>query len=226
MNDDKLSGLRDNGILVQKDKDHYIVKIAFTGGNATAEKLRSIAVLAEEFGTGEVHCTTRQGIDIHHIHKNNIFPLIERMKELDLPHASSGKRLRSVIACPGMQTCRFGLGDTQKLAQEIKAEFSSFSDLNCKVKLAVTGCPNGCAKPQENCIGIMAQGNNKWKIFLGGKMGRKPRLGKEYQTVETKEKLFKAIRNILNWMKENGMEKERLSDLLIRLNDNLPDFCS
>jgi len=61
------------------------------------------------------------------------------------------------VACPGSSVCRFGFTDVEKLAFEFDKHFFG-KDVPKKFKIALTGCPNSCAKPQENDIGFVAIG--------------------------------------------------------------------
>lgn len=48
----------------QKQKDNFSLRLAVVGGTLTAENLRKIAEVAEKYGDGHVHLTSRQGVEI------------------------------------------------------------------------------------------------------------------------------------------------------------------
>ena len=48
----------------QKQKDNFSLRLAVVGGTLTAENLRKIAEVAEKYGDGHVHFTSRQGVEI------------------------------------------------------------------------------------------------------------------------------------------------------------------
>ncbi len=217
----RIQELRGCGVLVQKDKNLFTIKIGSCGGAKSAELLRQVAELADKFGDGSVRTTTRQVLEVYNVPLERVEAALEFMQEKDMPASCSGPRLRSIVACPGDPVCRFSIGNTQRLAEEIKRRFADFSGLKTKIKVAITGCPNSCAKPKENCIGLMARGKDKWELSLGGKMGRKPRLAGFSRIVEGEEKIYQLIEDVLIWARENGQEKERLSDIMQRLN---PEF--
>ncbi len=76
------------------------------------------------------------------------------LKEKELRTGSTGPRLRNVNACPGNTLCRFGLIDSPELARRIDKTFGE-RELPSKMKVGVSGCPNSCAKPQINDLGIL-----------------------------------------------------------------------
>lgn len=224
MTDERIAELRKTGVLIQKNKDYFTIKIGGCGGASNATLLRKVADLAEKFGDGSIHTTTRQIIDVYNIHKDNVEDAVKYMEENGIPKSISGPCLRSIVACPGDPSCRFSMENTQDLAQEIKARFGNFTGLNTKIKIAVTGCKNACAKPRENCIGLLPLGKGRWEISIGGKMGKKPRLATHTKAADNLDEVFSTIEKVLEWTRDNGNPKERLSDIVVRLESELPSF--
>ncbi len=222
MTDDRITELRSRGVLVQKDSNLFTIKIGSCGGAGNSSLLRRIADLADNFGDGSVRTTTRQVTEVYNIPRDSIEEALVFMEENGIPNSFSGTRLRTVVACPGHPVCRFSIGNTQELAREIKERFSSFSGLKTKIKVAVTGCPNACAKPSANCIGLTASGSDSWDISIGGKMGRQPKLARTRLEKKSREEVFSIIEKLLVWTRDNGQPKERLADLMDRLDGQLP----
>ena len=48
----------------QKQKGYGSLRLAVIGGNLTAENIKKVAEVAEKYGRGYVHMTSRQGIEI------------------------------------------------------------------------------------------------------------------------------------------------------------------
>ena len=67
---------------------------------------------------------------------------------------ADGPRVRIITACPGAETCRWGIIDTKEVARELDRRYFA-AEVPYKFKIAVTGCPNNCAKATENDIGVM-----------------------------------------------------------------------
>jgi len=146
--------LKKGGFLRQKQKDNFIVRFRCLGGNLTAEQLRNIADLADKYGKGYVHVTTRQGAEIPWVHLDNYNEMKSEISQLGLTTGTCGPRIRTVVACPGSEICNFGLMNSRETALELDKEFFG-REVPMKTKLAVSGCPNSCAKPQENDIGLV-----------------------------------------------------------------------
>lgn len=208
---------RDLGVLIQKDKTKFILRMGVTGGTVTPGYLHTAAALADELG-GALHLTTRQTIEIQNLPQERVEEALARMQAAGIPFAYAGPRLRTIVACPGDPVCRFSCGDTQALAAAIRCEHGAFAGLKVKVKISITGCRNGCAKPQENDIGIMAAGKNGYIVFAGGKLGRSPQLGFVVErSFLDASAVLSFIGRVLIWLRDNGQTKERLADVIARL---------
>ena len=54
------STLKKGGFMRQKQKNCFSLRLAVVGGNLTAENLKTIAEVADKYGDGHVHLTSRQ----------------------------------------------------------------------------------------------------------------------------------------------------------------------
>ncbi|MHB1419917.1 MAG: 4Fe-4S binding protein [Bacillota bacterium] len=149
-----LGELKKGGFLKQKQKDMYVMRLRTISGNLTSSDLAGIAGLAEKYGKGYVHITTRQGVEIPWVHISDYNKIQEEIKVLGLRTGTCGPRIRTVIACPGSEICSSGLVDSRGMGEELDRVFFG-REVPMKTKLAVSGCPNSCAKPQENDIGFV-----------------------------------------------------------------------
>lgn len=58
------STLKKGGFMRQKQKNNFSLRLRVVGGNLTAKQLAKIAEVAENFGDGYVHLTSRQSVEI------------------------------------------------------------------------------------------------------------------------------------------------------------------
>jgi len=146
--------LKKGGFLRQKQKDMFILRLRTLGGNLTGEELRQIADIAERYGKGYVHLTTRQGAEIPWVDIKDYDSIKKEIKELGLRTGTCGPRIRTVVSCPGNEICHYGIMNSRATAAHLDENFFG-REVPMKTKLAVSGCPNSCAKPQENDIGFV-----------------------------------------------------------------------
>ncbi len=148
--------LKSGGLLAQKQGNLFAVRLRVVVGNISTAQLRRVAELADRYGRGEVHLTVRQGIEIPYVPFEDIAAVKKGLEEVGLTLGACGPRVRVVTACQGTRLCRQSVGDAPALATKLDERYYGQSDLPHKVKIAVTGCVNSCAKPQENDIGFTA----------------------------------------------------------------------
>ena len=222
MEPEQIAALRVRGALIEKSKEHFVIRLGLVGGSCSPQFLRAVAELAERFGDGSIHLTTRQSMEIQNVPEELIHEALAHMDALGLPSANSGERVRSIVACPGHPACRFSTGDTQRLAQSIHSHFHHYEGLHTKLKISITGCPNSCAKPQENDIGIMTLGTSGYRLFIAGRIGRKPSLAIPLDSYATNEDaVIRFIARTLDWLAERGKPKERFAGVIERVGQEL-----
>lgn len=146
----------------QKQKGKFALRLRAVGGDLTAEQFRAISHVADTYGAGGIHLTTRQGVEIHEVAAADLKAAQAELEAAGLKMGAEGNRVRIVIACPGNSTCRFGSIDTKSLAAEIDRRYFRM-DTPYKVKIGVTGCPNNCGKARESDIGIMGVRVPRWE---------------------------------------------------------------
>ncbi|MBR1805639.1 MAG: hypothetical protein IJ774_04540 [Selenomonadaceae bacterium] len=191
--------------LRQRDKNFFGVRVKSSGGNFTATQLGAIQTLAETFGRGQVHLTSRQEISVPFIAEEN-FAAVENFCAVNgLELCTNGATLKTVTTCQGSEICRFGLIDAPKIAREIEGRHAN-KIFPAKFTVGVTGCPHNCMKVDANDIGIVGAG--KFKILFGGR---------EFLTVRDEDTLFEIVDAAINFFTTNARKGERLKDFLARI---------
>lgn len=149
-----LDELKRVGIIAQKQKDTFLIRLRTVAGDMTPEELTAIAAVSRKYGTGQVHLTTRQGVEIHNIDVNNLQAAREELEQSGIVLGVCGPRGRGIVACPGSATCTSGIIETKELAAELDAAYFRRQAPH-KFKIGISGCANNCSKPVENDIGVM-----------------------------------------------------------------------
>ncbi len=150
------AALKQGGIIKQKQPDLFSIRVRILVGNVDADDMAALAELAKKYGKGVLHLTMRQCVEIPFVHFNDLDAIQRDLKELGFKLGACGPRVRVVTACQGWAVCPHALGDAAKLAASLDARFYGEGPLPHKFKMAATGCPNACIKPQENDVGFVA----------------------------------------------------------------------
>lgn len=145
--------LKKGGFMKQKQKGYGSLRLQVVGGNLTAENIRVVSEVAQKYGRGYVHMTSRQGIEIPFIKVEQLAEVKEALAAGGVKTGVCGPRVRTVTACQGSEVCPSGCIDTYTLAKELDERYFG-RELPHKFKFGVTGCQNNCLKAEENDVGI------------------------------------------------------------------------
>jgi len=148
-----LNELRKIGTLQQKQKEYFVLRLHCIAGDLTTSQLETVVRVANNYGRGKIHLTTRQGIEIHFVHQSRIIAAREELEAGGIAMGACGPRVRIIVACPGAETCRWGIIDTKEISRELDKRYFR-QDTPYKFKMGVTGCSHNCAKANENDIGL------------------------------------------------------------------------
>ncbi|MCL6591449.1 MAG: 4Fe-4S binding protein [Firmicutes bacterium] len=158
-----LAAYKKVGMIQQKQAEYFVMRLHAVGGDFTTAQIQKVADVAQKYGRGEVHLSTRQGIEIHYVHYSNLEKARQELKVSGIEMGACGPRIRIVVACPGAATCRWGIIDTKPVARYLDEKYFR-QDTPYKFKMAVTGCPHNCAKATENDLGIMGGILPEWRL--------------------------------------------------------------
>lgn len=147
------SALKAGGFMRQMQKDHFSLRLRCVGGTVTAEQLATITEVANKYGHGYIHLTSRQGIEIPFIQLKDIDAVKEDLAKGGVQPGVCGPRVRTVTACQGGVCCPSGCINALEIAEALDARYFG-RQLPHKFKFGVTGCQNNCLKAEENDFGV------------------------------------------------------------------------
>ena len=156
------STLKKGGFMRQKQKNCFSLRLAVVGGNLTAENLKTIAEVADKYGDGHVHLTSRQSVEIPFIKLDDIDAVKEDLAKGGCKPGVCGPRVRTITSCQGNQICPGGNIDSYDIAKKLDSRYYA-RELPHKFKFGVTGCQNNCLKAEENDVGIKGAAIVDWK---------------------------------------------------------------
>jgi nitrite reductase (NADH) large subunit len=198
---------------IQRDGTFSVVP-RMAGGVTTAKELRRIADVADKFAIPLIKVTGGQRIDLLGIRKQD---LPEVWADLDMPSGYAyGKSMRTVKTCVGTDFCRYGLGDSTQLGIDIEEKFSGLES-PAKMKLAVAGCPRNCSEALVKDIGLVAVGDDRWEVYIGGAAGASVRKGDVLTTVQGRDEAIRITGVFMQYYREQARWLERTYDFVPRI---------
>ncbi len=145
--------LKAGGMIRQVEKEHFVVRLRVPGGNITTDKMIKAAELANKYGNGYCHFTFQQSIEIPYVKASQLDALKSELDEAGLRLSNCGPRVRAVTACQGCRVNPYGVVDSPGLAEKADERYFGIGTA-AKFKVSYSGCPIGCANPQENDLGF------------------------------------------------------------------------
>jgi anaerobic sulfite reductase subunit C len=144
------------GVITERDADFCTIRIRAPAGIFSVEQLRGIATIAKKYGTGTVHCTTRQTLEIPHVKPVLLKKVEKALAKNETPVGSEKDEIVNIIACPGVERCKFANIDTISLAKKLDEKMFG-KEMPVKMRIAISGCPNACTSPMLNEIGVIGR---------------------------------------------------------------------
>ncbi|MGY1814994.1 nitrite reductase large subunit NirB [Blastococcus sp. SYSU D00820] len=198
---------------IQRDGTFSVVP-QMKGGVTTPAQLRRIADVAEKYEVPMVKVTGGQRIDLLGVRKEDLPAM---WVDLGMPSGYAyGKSFRTVKTCVGSDFCRFGLDDSTQLGIDLETRFQGIEG-PAKMKLAVVGCPRNCAEAYVKDVGVVAVGNGRWEVHVGGAAGATVRKGDLLATVDSRDEVLTLAGRFLQYYRENANWLERTYDFVPRV---------
>ena len=167
----------DTNLAQHRNPNYAIVTISLkahgkTPGDATADQMRLIADLAENYSHGDLRISHEQNVILAHVHKSDL-PLIHAALSVAGLGTANVGLISDIIACPGMDYCALATARSIPVAQEIAMRFNDLKlehDIG-PLKIKISGCINACGHHHVGHIGILGldrAGVENYQITLGG----------------------------------------------------------
>jgi sulfite reductase (ferredoxin) len=129
--------------------------------------------LAADGTVSHLRVTPRQDVLLCGIAPNRIAEVEQRLRDHGVSLAGDVTALRRLaIACPALPTCGQALGEAERvlpsLVDELEKAMSDGGLHDVPIRVNMTGCPNGCARPYTAEIGIVGRTKKTYDVYVGG----------------------------------------------------------
>ncbi|MBY8337379.1 nitrite/sulfite reductase [Alteriqipengyuania sp. NZ-12B] len=141
-------------------------------GDATADQMRVLADLAEQYSFDELRVMHTQNVVLPHVAKDDLPALWQALSDAGMgtPNADL---MGDIIACPGLDYCSLANARSIPIAQRISERFAANGKEAAlgELKLKISGCINACGHHHAGHIGILGvdrKGTENYQLLLGG----------------------------------------------------------
>lgn len=216
----------DHNVRAHKVPGYAIVTLSLkqTGiapGDITAEQMKTVADLVDQYGYGELRSTHQQNLVFPDVKTSELPALWNALVELGLATANIGT-LNDMICCPGGDYCALANAKSIPVAEAIQRKFDDLDylyDLG-KLELNISGCMNACGHHHIGHIGILGvdkKGQEFYQVSLGGSQGKDASIAKILGPSFGQDEVPGVIETLLQTFVDNRTEEEEFLDTYRRI---------
>ncbi|HRG01342.1 MAG: nitrite reductase [Bacteroidia bacterium] len=181
--DEKFRSLRlARGVYGQRQQGVQMIRIKLPFGKISTKQLLRIADISDEYSNGNLHLTTRQDIQIHHVSLDRTPELWAKLEQDDITlREACGNTVRNITASAEAGIDPNELFDVSPYAHAL---FSYFlrkpfgQELGRKIKIAFSNNDKDTAVTYIHDIGFIPKlneaGERGFKVLIGGGLGAQP----------------------------------------------------
>ena len=169
-----------------QERHAHMLRVAIPYGVLNSRQLTRLAAIARRFDRGYGHFTTRQNIQFNWPQLDDVPEILEQLAEVGM-HAiqTSGSCVRNITADHLAGVAADEIEDPRpwcELIRQWSTLHPEFNWLPRKFKIAVSGAHADRAAVQWHDIGLRifhdADGHTRFRVYVGGGMGRTPVIGR------------------------------------------------
>jgi sulfite reductase (ferredoxin) len=127
---------------------------------------------------------------------------------------------RHSMACPAIPTCGLAVAEAERVfpdvVRRIEAVLAELGLAEEKLSMRMSGCPNGCSRPDLGDLGFVGRTLNKYQVYLGGDFAG-TRLSEVYADMVPLERLPDTVRPLLELYRDTRQGGEGFGDFCHRV---------
>src|SRR6202011_988539 len=204
------------GIYGQRQAGVQMIRTKIPGGNLTARQMDQLALVADEFGGGKGHLTTRQNIQYHFVPLLQVPTLLHRLADVRMTtREACYNTVRNVTACPLSGLLEDEVFDVHPYAQKVAFAFlhKELTDsLPRKFKIAFSGCKEDCMVGAIHDVGLRAvvrEGKRGFRMVVGGGLGPLPTEAHLLDEFVPEERLVNRCEAVIRLFSQHGNRKNK-----------------
>jgi sulfite reductase beta subunit-like hemoprotein len=204
------------GVYGQRQDGVQMIRTKVPGGRLTADQMRHLASVADQFGGGKGHLTTRQNMQFHFVPLTQVPDLLHLLADVRLTtREACYNTVRNVTACPLAGLHPEEPFDVQPYARRLAFAFlhKELTDsLPRKFKVAFSGCPEDCIATAINDVGLRAiirDGVPGFSMTVAGGLGPLPVEAKLLHEFIPGEEIVPRVEAIIRVFSVHGNRKDK-----------------
>ncbi len=222
IHEEKFRSLRlARGVYGQRQQGVQMIRIKLPFGKLNVKQLLRIADISDEYSNGNLHLTTRQDIQIHHVSLDRTPELWAKLEQEDITlREACGNTVRNITASPEAGIDPNELFDVSPYAHALFTYFLRkpfCQEMGRKIKMAFSNNEKDTALTYIHDLGFIPKIENNqvgFKVLIGGGLGAQPFLAQTAFEFLHEDKLIPFVEASLRVFDRHG---ERVSRHKARL---------
>ncbi len=209
------------GTYAQRQEGVQMQRIKIPGGFLTADQLICLADVADNFGSGFIHFTTREDAQIYYVKLEEAPELLRFLAEAGITSREAcGNTVRNITCCYRAGTSATEAFNVLPYADAlfrylVRNKYNQ--NLGRKFKISFEGCAEDHSGLRIHDIGLWAVTQTRngklrrgFRVYLGGGLGAAPHLAHLYADLLPAEELFNLAAATLRLFDRYGERKARM----------------
>jgi len=143
-------------VFPQKQEGFVAVLAKVPRGDLTPEQLRGLAAIIRRYAGPLARTTIQQNILLRFVRAQAAYAVWRELEALGLGEPGAGE-VEDVVSCPGTDSCKLGITASMGLNKALRERLEAMEiadPLARKIRINVSGCPNGCGQHHLGTIGF------------------------------------------------------------------------
>ena len=199
------------GVYSHRDGKSFMVRLRTTAGVIPVKKLEFIHNLAKKYDLHKIHITTRQAIQLHGVNIDDACEILKESIEFGICTRGVGGDNPGNIAMSALSGVKVGeafdiVPYVFAIDDNIKRQVTSYN-LPRKLKINLSNDTKDRVHVTAVDLGFLAVKDgekNKFKVFIGGGIGRNPRVAVELEKLINPEDVVYHLEAITNLFMAEG----------------------
>ncbi len=217
IHEEKFRSLRlARGVYGQRQQGVQMIRIKLPFGKVSTQQLLRIADISDEYSNGNLHLTTRQDIQIHHVSLDRTPELWAKLEQEDITlREACGNTVRNITASAEAGIDPHEVFDVSPYAHALFTYFLRkpfCQEMGRKIKMAFSNNDQDTAFTYIHDLGFIPKiknGERGFKVLVGGGLGAQPFLAQTAFEFLHEDKLIPFVEATLRVFDRHGERASR-----------------
>ncbi|KAJ3196468.1 hypothetical protein HK101_008875 [Irineochytrium annulatum] len=168
---------------------------------------------------GEFRLTPNQHVVIADVPRDQRSVIERIMAEHNIENGSLSGLRQNSMACVALPTCALAMAESERYLPDLVGRIEELLEQQGlredAITIRMTGCPNGCARPQIAEIAFVGKAPGSYNMYLGGGFNGE-RLNKIFKESIGEEEILKSLAPIIKDYAASRVKGEHFGDFVIR----------